>query len=56
MQRRVLAFLDGGERRYSEIRDHLGTTGVNTTNILIRLVRYGLIVRVRRGVYRKAAR
>jgi Helix-turn-helix domain len=51
-QRRILDFLDGRERRCSEIRDGLGITNANVAQQLHRLLHYGLIVRVRRGVYR----
>ena len=49
----LLGFLDDGERRWIEIRDHLGITNGHTANILNRLLRYGLIVRVGHGRYRR---
>ena len=49
----LLGFLDDGERRRIEIRDHLGITGNYTGVILNRLLGYGLIVRVGRGRYRR---
>lgn len=50
MQARVLAFCMT-PRRFSEIRDELGTTEGHVAQLLHRLVRYGLLTRVARGVY-----
>jgi DNA-binding MarR family transcriptional regulator len=48
----ALRFLrENGPSRMHEIRDELGVTTVRTFNILHRLMDYGLVVRVSRGVY-----
>jgi len=51
---KALAFL-ARPRRYSEIRDHLSVSNNQTDVLLNRLVRYGLIRRVSRGVYERVA-
>ncbi len=46
----ALAFM-ATPRRFKEIRDHLGITQAHTGSMLARLRSYGLIERVRRGLY-----
>lgn len=50
VQARVLAFCTT-PHRFSEIRAELGTTEGHVAQLLHRLVRYGLLTRVARGVY-----
>jgi len=52
--RLLMLLQDGRERHRSELRDAMGVTDGHAANILSRLVRYGMVVRVRRGVYRRA--
>jgi hypothetical protein len=49
---RALALLDT-PHRFSEIRDELGITNGHTGQMLDRLLRYGLVERLDRGVYRR---
>jgi hypothetical protein len=49
-----LAFLEE-PRRYKDIREHLGVSAVHASVLLNRLVRYGKVRRVRRGVYERVA-
>lgn len=52
---RVLDFMgDGVEHRFMEIARGCGVSSDHVGQILIRLRRFGLVVRVRRGVYKKA--
>ena len=48
---RVLGMLVSGPMRYSEIRDRLESTNGHTGQVLHRLRKHGLVVRVSRGVY-----
>lgn len=48
---RLFVLFNGVPVRYSEIRDALGITDGRTSGLLNRLVRYGLIVRIGRGLY-----
>lgn len=48
---RVLERLEHGPATYTEIREMLGLPNDRVGPLFVRLVRYGLIVRVRRGVY-----
>jgi hypothetical protein len=52
VNRRVLLYLRK-PRRYSEIRDHFGLSDGMANLTLQRLLRYGLVERVERGVYRR---
>jgi hypothetical protein len=52
---RVLELLDGRELRMIKIAAELGITTGHAGNALHRLLRYGLVERVSRGVYRRAA-
>lgn len=54
LQRDTLELISDGERRFIEIRDALGISDGHTSVHLNRMLRYGLIVRVKRGVYRVA--
>jgi hypothetical protein len=51
----IVAYCAGQPRRYTEIRDHFGISKGHTSVAVNRLVKYGLLERVSRGVYRKAA-
>ena len=50
LAQKILAYLDE-PRRFSEIRDELGMGHNTVSPMLNKLVRYGLIERVSRGVY-----
>jgi putative AbiEi antitoxin of type IV toxin-antitoxin system len=52
IQLAVLGLLAHGEARYSYIRNTLGLSSEHAAITLNRLVSYGLVERVRRGVYR----
>jgi len=52
---KALAFVGEQPRRYSEIRDHCGITSGHTSVLVHRMLQYGFIERVSRGVYRRAA-
>jgi len=54
MGQKILAALADGPRRYTEIADEIGL-GESTMPRLLRLMRYGLVERVSRGVYRSSA-
>lgn len=47
----VLAFIGDGRRRYTEIQKHLGITKAHTSSLLNRMIAYGLLERVDRGLY-----
>ena len=51
----ALAFFEK-ERRFSDLRDHLGISNGHTGMLINRLLRYGLIERTRRGYYRALPR
>lgn len=55
-QARVLAFIGDGEWPWDEIRVGAGMTKGTAANVLHRMLRFGLLERPRRGVYRKATR
>ena len=52
---RVLAYVGGSERRFSEVRDQFGMSNGHAANVLHRLVKFGFLVRPRRGLYRRAS-
>lgn len=52
-QQEVLAFMDGQPRRFSEIAKALDMSAGTVAVLLNRLIRYGLVERVSRGVYRR---
>lgn len=51
-QRELFSLLEGGERRFTELRDSLGVSSGYMAVMLNRQMKHGLVVRVRRGVYR----
>lgn len=53
-QQKALIYLSQ-PRTYSELRDHLGITSGHTSFLLHKLLEYGLIERVSRGVYQRTA-
>lgn len=53
-QARLFKLLEGGPRRFTEIREILGWTTGMTASTLHRLLSYGLVERPRRGVYQMA--
>lgn len=55
--RELLALLESeGPMRFMEIHEAINTKSkAQTMNLLLRLMRYGLVERVQRGIYMKAA-
>ncbi len=51
----ALAYIGDGERRFMEIARALGITKGHMGVLAHRMVRYGILERPRRGVYRKAS-
>jgi hypothetical protein len=49
----ALAYLQGGDRRYKEIATHLGISNGYMSALADRMLKYGLVERPARGVYRK---
>lgn len=43
------------QRRWAEVRDHLGLSNAGTANLLTRLLREGRVERVYRGLYRRTS-
>lgn len=51
---RLLSFVEGGERRFSEIKDHLGISGSYASKLLNERVAAGDLVRRGFGLYRRS--
>lgn len=49
--RAAITFLEDGPKNRAEIREHLRITDGHVSNVLHRLVKYGLVRRVTRGLY-----